>query len=122
MVIDYGQAGLEACAQGDYIQALHCFEQAIRQNNQLGKLWNYRGNALAELKRYGEALGAYDRAIALQRDYHQAWYNRGLVLLELGAYGNSLESFNQAINLYPDPVYIHRRETIWLKKHLVPFF
>ncbi|PSF37456.1 hypothetical protein C7H19_09810 [Aphanothece hegewaldii CCALA 016] len=104
----------------DYPAALECFNRAISLCNCYPKLWNNRGNVLCDLGRYAEALASYDRAIGLKHDYHQAWFNRGVALKELGAYGNALESFHKAIAINPDPIYIHRKEEIWLKKKLIP--
>ena len=116
------QSGLDAYAQGQYLEALQLFEEGIRHAPRWAKLWNHRGNVLAQLKRYPEALASYEKAIACYGDYHQAWYNRGVVFVELGAYGNGIECFNQAIRLHGDPLYIHRRESIWVKNQLVPIF
>lgn len=57
----------------------------------------------------------------MQPQYHQAWFNRGLLLSEMMAYGNAIESYNRAIALHPDPLYLHAKEEIGLKRQLIAF-
>jgi tetratricopeptide (TPR) repeat protein len=116
---DLNQQACNLWEAKEYKAALECFNQAIALCNCSPKLWNNRGNVLCDLQQYAEALASYDRAIGFKNDYHQAWFNRGIVLKELGAYGNALESFHRAIAIHPDPLYIHRKEEIWLKKKLI---
>ncbi len=111
--------GCTLCAQSQFAQALAAFDQALALDSTNCTGWNNRANALCGLKRQAEALAAYDRAVALDPQYHQAWFNRGKLLAEMGAYGNAVESYNRAIALEADPIYIHSRENIWVKKQLI---
>ncbi len=116
---DFCQQGKAHCEAGDFKLGLQAFDQAIALNPSHCPAHNNRGNVLCQLKRYAEALAAYDRATALSPSYHEAWFNRGQLLTDMGAYGNALESYEQAIRFKPDPMYLHAREDIWLKKKLV---
>ena len=116
---DCCKQGKAHCEAGDFQLGLQAFDQAIALNSSHCPAHNNRGNVLCQLKRYAEALAAYDRATALSPSYHEAWFNRGQLLTEMGAYGNALESYEQAIRFKPDPMYLHAREDIWLKKKLV---
>ncbi|MBD2234320.1 tetratricopeptide repeat protein [Phormidium tenue] len=121
---DHSAAALNAqgctlCAQSQFAQALALFDQALALDSTYCTGWNNRANALCGLNRQAEALAAYDKAVALDPQYHQAWFNRGKLLAEIGAYGNAVESYNRAIALQADPVYIHSREDIWVKKQLI---
>lgn len=111
--------GQAHCKAGDLALGLQAFDQAIALKPNYCPAHNNRGNALCQLHRYAEALAAYDRATALSPSYHEAWFNRGQLLTQMGAYGNALESYEQAIRFKPDPMYLHAREDIWLKKKLV---
>ncbi|WP_035984627.1 tetratricopeptide repeat protein [Leptolyngbya sp. KIOST-1] len=111
--------GCALCGQGQFASALVLFDQALALDNTYCTAWNNRANALCGLHRQAEALAAYDRAVALNPQYHQAWFNRGKLLAEMGAYGNAVASYDRAIALVADPIYLHARANIWVKKHLV---
>ncbi len=115
----FNAKGCTLCEQAQFHQALDSFDQAIALDHTSCTVWNNRANALCGLNRQAEALAAYDQAVALNPQYHQAWFNRGKLLAEIGAYGNAVESYNRAIALEADPVYIHSREDIWIKKQLI---
>lgn len=110
--------GCALCQTERYQEAIAAFDKAIALNRNYCQAWNNRGNALSALKRYAEALSSYDKAVALNPRYHQGWFNRGLLLAEMQAYGNALQSYERAIALHPDPLYIHAKETIWVKDRL----
>lgn len=110
--------GCTLCKQSEFALALAIFDQAIVLEKNHSTAWNNRGNALCGLNRCAEALAAYDQAVALNPQYHQAWFNRGKLLAELGAYGNAVESYNRAIALQPDPMYLHAKADIWIKKQI----
>ncbi len=111
------------CESGDFAAAALAYGEALKCGGPLGggdcQTWNNHGNALSQVQRYAEALAAYDRATALNPSYHQSWFNRGQLLTEMGAYGNALESYDKAISLQPEPVYLHAKADIFLKKKLV---
>ncbi|TVQ14050.1 MAG: tetratricopeptide repeat protein [Leptolyngbya sp. DLM2.Bin27] len=110
--------GCALCEQAQFAQAVDILDRAIALDNRYCTAWNNRANALCGLNRRAEALAAYDQAVALNPQYHQAWFNRGRLLAEIGAFGNAVESYNQAIALEADPLYLHARADIWVKKQL----
>ncbi|WOD39086.1 tetratricopeptide repeat protein [Nodosilinea sp. E11] len=116
---DLTAQGCDLCQQAQFQPALAAFDQAIALDDTYCTAWNNRANALCGLNRQAEALAAYDKAVALNPQYHQAWFNRGKLLAEIGAYGNAVESYNRAIALQADPVYLHSRADIWIKKQLI---
>ena len=113
--------GCELCEREAYRDAVAAFDQAIALDAHYCKAWSNRANALCALKHYAEALDSYDRAVAIEPHYHQAWFNRGLLFAEMMAYGNAIESYDRAIALDPDPLYIHAKAEIGLKRKLIPF-
>jgi protein O-GlcNAc transferase len=64
--------------------------------------FNGRGNALGEVKRFGEALASYERALALKPDFAEAFHNRGNRLGELKRFEEALASYERALTLKPD--------------------
>lgn len=111
--------GCALCEQSQFTEALATFDQALALDSTYCTAWNNRANALCGLDRQAEALAAYDRAVALNPQYHQAWFNRGKLFADMGAYGNAVESYNRAIALLADPIYLHAKATIWVKKQLI---
>ncbi len=111
--------GCALCEQAQFGPALDTFDQALALDSTYCTAWNNRANALCGLNRQAEALAAYDQAVALNPQYHQAWFNRGKLLTDMGAYGNAVESYNRAIAIQADPLYLHAREDIWVKKQLI---
>ena len=62
---DLVQKGKTLLMEGDFEQALSCFEQAILLDQKNAELWNLKGAALRSLGRYDEALECYNTALEL---------------------------------------------------------
>ena len=86
---------------GSLIEALACYDQAMKYQENEPVLFNDRGNVLLALERYDEALNSYDRALAIQANYVQALDNRGIALQSLHRLTEAVESHQKAINLMP---------------------
>ncbi len=76
--------------------------KAIEINPNIAEVYNNRGVALKDLKRFNTALENYDKAIALRPDYAEAFNNRGNVFQELKQFDAALASYDKAIALRPD--------------------
>ncbi|MGA3302424.1 MAG: tetratricopeptide repeat protein [Methylovirgula sp.] len=77
--------------------ALAIFDKALVLGPYNADLFNNRGAALTELKRYEEALASYDQALALRPNYADAHNNRGSALMELERYEDALASYGKAL-------------------------
>ena len=75
-----------------------------------------RGNALHELKRFGEALASYDRALALRPDFSEAHSNRGNALQELRRFEEAVASYDRALALRGDLAEAHSNRGNALKE------
>ena len=58
-----------------------------------------KGEALCDLRRYGEALHYFDEAIRLKPDHSRAWYDKGLCLLELDRSDEAEVALKEAMRL-----------------------
>ena len=104
--------------QGDYDEAINCYDDCVRLVPDVSELYFLRGNAKAEKKDYHSAKLDYDLAVANQhRPYfsmrsqtnirfnpnlhYPVYFNRGNVKSELEDYEGALEDYTEAINLYP---------------------
>jgi len=86
---------------GKYLEALKCFDNALRMNPQYASAWMNKGISLANLGYIREALKCFDKAIEINQNFAQAWYNKGLVLFNLGKINESLSCANRALEINP---------------------
>lgn len=61
-LIDRGKKFLE---DGEFDNALRCFEQALLLNPNDPELWNFKGAALRSMGRYEEALECFNKSLEL---------------------------------------------------------
>jgi len=69
--------GVDLYDQGNYDEAIKCYDEAIKLNPQYAEAWSSKGNALVNQGDYDEAIKCYDEAIKLNPQYAKAWYNKG---------------------------------------------
>ena len=93
---DYIKQGEELYSQGNYDEAVVCFEKAILTNNNLDEAWHWRGNVLIKLQRHEEALACYDQAISIKPDNYEAWYGKANLLAKLHKYEEAIACYEQA--------------------------
>jgi tetratricopeptide (TPR) repeat protein len=77
------QKGNQNYDQGDYVNALECYDEAVQQNPLLSEAWYNKGNALYRLGRYKDALNAYQRAAGINPNLEEALRNEAIVLKKL---------------------------------------
>ncbi len=93
---DYIKQGEGLYFEGNYDEAVVCFEKAILKNNNLDEAWYWRGNVLIKLQRPEEALACYDQAISIKPDGWEAWYNKANLLAKLQKYEEAIASYERA--------------------------
>ena len=57
--------GRELLENGEYQEALSCFEQAIILNQNDPELWNFKAVSLRSLGRYEEAIECFNKSLEL---------------------------------------------------------
>lgn len=93
--------GNQAHAQGRYVMAEACFEEALHyQPNHAGYRYNL-GNAKRELGKAKEAVMQYQKAIQLNPDDADFYNNLGNVQRELGQLDLAIASYQHALALNP---------------------
>lgn len=93
---DYIKQGEGLYFQGNYDEAVVCFEKAILMNKNVDEAWYWRGNVLIKLQRYEEAIACYDQAISMKPDCWEAWYNKANLLAKLQKYEEAIACYEQA--------------------------
>jgi tetratricopeptide (TPR) repeat protein len=91
----------------NYLEALKCYNEALKINPKYVEAYVSKGNALYGLEDYIGALNCYNEAITLQPDHDEAHYHKGLTLnglAKLALLEKNLVSaeikFNEAINCF----------------------
>jgi Protein of unknown function (DUF627). len=95
--------GDEFYKSGNYIDALECYNNAIRRNNKEKSYYvvkNHQGDALYKLGYYENALENYNSTLNMMPMYYEYYKYRleykkdiAITLLALGKYEDALQSF-----------------------------
>lgn len=85
-----------------YDAALADFDQALRLNPNVAKVWLNKGNVLAAMGRNDSSLVAFDRSLALQPSMADTWNNRGALKLQMRDYPGAIADCTRALELNPN--------------------
>ena len=67
------QKGKKFFENGEYLEAMQCYEQAILLNPNDPDLWNSKGLVLRTLGRYNEAIECFNKSLQIDpRDKHSS--------------------------------------------------
>lgn len=99
---DYIKQGEALYIQGNYEEAMTCFDKAILLNQNIDEAWYWRGNVLVKMQRLEEAIASYEQAISIKPDRHEAWYNKANLLSRLQRYEEAILSYEQACASSPE--------------------
>ncbi|MBF0540923.1 MAG: tetratricopeptide repeat protein [Nitrospirae bacterium] len=91
--------GLSFCKNGNYQEAIKCFNIAIGINSKYAMAYLVRGTCYDKLSNYQQAIEDFTKAIKLIPQYAEAYYNRGASNGKLGNYQQAIEDFTQTIKL-----------------------
>ncbi len=111
------ELGNESHAQGRYVMAEACFEEALEnQPENAAYLYNL-GNAQRELGKPKEAALQYQKAIQLSPNDADIYNNLGNVQRELGQLDLAVTSYQKALNLNPN-LYHANVHLVHQKQHI----
>ena len=85
----------------------------LKPNNALAH--SNLGNALKDLKQYGESIASYDKAINIDSNFADVYSNRGIALKEMGRLDEAVGSYNKAIKIKPDHFFAYSNRGIALR-------
>jgi len=94
-------AGNKAFTQGQFLQAITLYSDAIELTPDNHLLYSNRAQAYLLNKELEKALADADKCIALKPDFPKGHLRRGAVLSELGRKEDSIKSLTEAHNLAP---------------------
>jgi tetratricopeptide (TPR) repeat protein len=102
--------GSSLAALNRHVEALQCFEQALKQDHRLINALRAKGNSLFQLRRHKEALAAYNKVIEIEQRNEESWLRKGQIFFELKRFQDALSCYGKALELNPEnaEAWIHR--------------
>ena len=105
-----GRSYMYTMTRGDYMHAIHMFEQAIELDAKYALAYAGIGDAYSHMFRYADcsrsnaekASAASEKAVELDPDSSEARASRGLAMFINGEYDSAVREFEQAIELNPN--------------------
>jgi len=94
--------GRIALSNGDYHQAKHLFELAVKEDSFKDYFYCYLGIAYKMINRFYDAVAAFETAIELNPLNLNAFYNKGLTYKTMSDPGRAAEAFQRAVTIDPD--------------------
>jgi tetratricopeptide (TPR) repeat protein len=89
-------------ASGRHEEAIRCYEEAIKINNEFVDAWLNKGSSLFDLGRYEEAIGCYEMLLKINQEYGAAWYNKGNSLSILDRHEEAIGCYEMSLKINPD--------------------
>jgi len=99
---DYHVKGRILHQQGQFEEAIKCFDRAIEINPKSVCVHNDRGLSYRKLGNLDKAIYNFSRAIELWIGFADAYYNRGIIYFEQEKYDQALKDFQQAKYFFPN--------------------
>lgn len=101
--------------KGQLDRAIESYGEAIRLDPTAAQAFYNRAHAFIAKQDYRAAISDYDRAIDLQRDFADAYSNRGGMYLLLGDTDKAIGDFDEAIRLKSaDPIFWSNRASAYM--------
>ena len=97
--ISHYNRGTEHMANGDYDDAIICFNKAIKVESEFPEAYCNRGTAYYEKGDYDRAIPDFSKAIELKPEFSEAYYNRAVVYFHKREYDKAWDDVNKARSL-----------------------
>ncbi len=98
---DYNKQGNAYSREGQYEEAMECYEKAIKMQPENAVFYYNRGTAYGKCKEYDKALADYNMAIKIDPQNSYAYNNRGNVYYNRREYEKAMSDYNMAIKIDP---------------------
>ena len=87
---------------GRHIEAISCYDTALRIDPNFALPWNNKGKSLISLENYDKAIQCLDRAIEITPNLAIAWDNKAWALYNLKKYDESIQCLDIALKIAPN--------------------
>ena len=94
--------GLGCQRNGDYLDAIECYNKALNLNPRMTTAYFNRGICYSAAGELDQAITDYSRAIELTPEDADAYFQRGYAYGELGEYELAIQDCTKAIELNPE--------------------
>ncbi len=101
---DWLLRGYDLQAAGQLLQALQCYDNALKVKPNLAAGWILKGSALRQLERPFEAVLCFDMSLVIDPESTTALVHKAVALMECRQYLESLSCYEQALRLSNGPV------------------
>ncbi len=98
----FNNRGILWMHDGEYVQAVEAFQQAIRLRPDVASFYDNLGAAYHALGKYRKAIEQHQRAIRISPRFAKAYNNLGMALFELGEYDRARQAYEAALSLQPN--------------------
>ena len=95
----YNNLGTARMDEGEYDQAILCFDKAIKVRRKFPKAYCNRGTAYSEKGEYNQAISDFNKAIELNPEFADAYYSRAVVSCHIKEYDKAWADVNKAQSL-----------------------
>jgi tetratricopeptide (TPR) repeat protein len=86
---------------GRFVEALNCYDKALRLNPEAADVWNNKGIILDELGRFDEAISCFEKAIRSNPNDDYAWNNKGFTLSKLDRHEEAISCYDESLKINP---------------------
>src|SRR4051812_34746349 len=95
--VDMVESGKIFADQGNFVEALVCFEQAIKLDEGNAEAWKLKSWALGDIGKWEVALQSMEKSLELGLVDAENWTQKAFILNRLGKFEEALESLDNAI-------------------------
>ncbi|HXG07254.1 MAG TPA: tetratricopeptide repeat protein [Nitrososphaera sp.] len=100
--LDLYKKGLNHMSNEKFLDAIRCFDLALRIDPEFVDAWIKRGYANFHLNEYTVAISSYDRALQIDVNNAEAWNLKGLAYYKMKNYEKAIECCEKAIDINPN--------------------
>lgn len=97
--ISYYNRGTAYYENGEYDQAILCFDKAIKINTRFAEAYCNRGTAYKNKGEYDRAISDYNKALEINPSFAVAYCNRAVVFHSQGKFDKAWEDVHKAQSL-----------------------
>jgi len=95
----YNNLGTARMDEGEYDQAILCFDKAIKVRRKFPKAYCNRGTAYSEKGKYDKAISDFNKATELNPEFADAYYSRAVACYHIKKYDNAWADVHKAQGL-----------------------